>query len=309
MKNVLLMGAGPMAMAYAQVLEKMGVAYDVVGRGAASAALFEEKYHKKVIRDDSWKHQTYSHAIVAVSMEQLTTVTLNVLETTINTVLVEKPAGLNGAELTRLAHEAAAANAKVWVGYNRRFYAAVLEAEKRIEADGGLRSVHFEFTEWSHVIEPLQKAPGVKENWFLGNSTHVVDLAFFFMGEPASLQAYKSGSINWHPAGAAFVGAGKSINDVLFSYHANWQAPGRWSVELLTAKNRYYLKPMEKLHVQTLGSVAVNEIPLNDELDINFKPGIYLQTAAYLNGTTDRFVSIETQARLANGAYQQMLNG
>ena len=39
-----------------------------------------------------------------------------------------------------------------------------------IAEDNGVTSFNFEFTEWSHEIEKLEKAPGVKENWFLANS-------------------------------------------------------------------------------------------------------------------------------------------
>lgn len=31
------------------------------------------------------------------------------------------------------------------------------------DADGDLGSIHFEFTEWAHKIEPLDKAPSVKQ--------------------------------------------------------------------------------------------------------------------------------------------------
>ena len=47
-----------------------------------------------------------------------------------------------------------------------------------IAEDGGVTSFHFEFTEWSHQIQHLQKAPGVMDHWVLGNSSHVLDLAF-----------------------------------------------------------------------------------------------------------------------------------
>ena len=36
-------------------------------------------------------------------------------------------------------------------------------------------------------IEKLNKVPGIKENWFLGNSTHVVDLAFYLGGKPKQI--------------------------------------------------------------------------------------------------------------------------
>ena len=50
-----------------------------------------------------------------------------------------------------------------------------------------------------------------------------------------------------------FSGAGISISGALFSYQANWQSAGRWSVEILTKKNRLILCPLEELKVQKRG--------------------------------------------------------
>ena len=128
------------------------------------------------------------------------------------------------------------ANAKVFIAYNRRFYRAVSEAKRLIEGDGGVTSFNFEFTEWSHEIERLSKAPGVKEKWFLGNSTHVVDLAFFLGGKPSEISCYTQGGTDWHPTASLFSGAGVSEHGALFSYNANWESAGRWGVEVLTKK-------------------------------------------------------------------------
>jgi predicted dehydrogenase len=308
MNRVLLVGAGPMAVAYAIVLKAQKIPFDVLGRGLVSANNFKVATGKEVYLKEEWKGQVYTHVIIAVGMEQLAAVAEQFILSNIPTVLIEKPAGLNSQQINHLANLAKVAKKWVGVAYNRRFYAATLEAEKRVKEDGGIVSAHFEFTEWSHVIQPLIKAPGVKENWFLGNSTHVVDLAYYFIGQPNQMSCYKSGQLDWHSAGAAFVGAGISEQGILFSYNANWSAPGRWGVELLTTKNRYYLRPMEKLQVQAIGSVAIQEIPILDQLDIDYKPGIYLQTEAFLKGETSRFPTIQQQAEASIKVYDKMMD-
>ena len=174
-------------------------------------------------------------------------------------VLIEKPAAISIEELIENEEKLKPYSDKVFVAYNRRFYASVIEAQKMIEEDGGLQTIHFEFTEWSHVIEPLAKAPGVKENWFFANSTHVVDLAFYLAGKPLQWKAYsKAGTLKWHSK-TNFTGAGITEKGVLFSYLSNWESAGRWAVELLTEKRRIYLKPMEGISVQEKGTVAVVE--------------------------------------------------
>ena len=81
----------------------------------------------------------------------------------------------------RIEKLAEANEANVYIAYNRRFYASVLEAKRRIDEDGGLSSFIFEFTEWSHSITNLDKTKFQLNNWFIGNSTHVIDAAFFLV--------------------------------------------------------------------------------------------------------------------------------
>jgi len=152
-----------------------------------------------------------------------------------------------------------------------------------IAKDGGVTSFNFEFTEWSSVIESNKNiSDDVKENWFLANSSHVVDLAFFLGGKPKELQCYKAGQLTWHSAAAVFAGAGRSEKGALFSYQANWQAPGRWRVEVLTRRRRIILCPLEELYVQNLHSLEVVQVSLEDSFDKAFKPGFYEQTIAFL---------------------------
>lgn len=103
-----------------------------------------------------------------------------------------------------------------------------------------------------------------------------------------------------------FCVAGISTEGALFSYHANWEAPGRWVIEILTKKRRFLFKPMESLQVQILGSVAVNAVELDDTLDKDFKPGIYLQTKAFIENDDSRFCSIREQKNMINSFYIKM---
>lgn len=233
-------------------------------------------------------------AIVAVSENELGRATIALIKHDCRNILVEKPGAFTFSEVGKVAALAKRVKAKIYVGYNRRFYASVLAAEKIIRQDGGVTSFSFEFTEWSHVIKTLKKAPGVKEQWFLHNSTHVIDLAFWLGGWPKKISTYSAGHLNWHPRSTIFAGAGVSQSGALFSYQANWQAPGRWSVEWLTKKHRFILRPMEKLQIQEIGSVQIKELSLPDDLDIQFKPGLYRQVEAWLT-TPKTLLSIGEQ--------------
>lgn len=196
-------------------------------------------------------------------------------------------------------HAAAQATGnQVEIAYDCRFYTSVQKLRQLVVADGGITSGVFEFTEWSHRLRDLKKAPGVKEHWLLANSTHVIDLAFAFIGLSAEgqWQAWHGGSLIWHPAAARFHGAGMSERSIPFTFQPDWEAPGRWVVELLTRRNRYLLRPREGLKAIPLGSVDPQPIELDDSLDRQFKPGLFRQCEAFLGthpGQTDQLCSLQ----------------
>ena len=192
MQKVWLIGAGNMAQDYIQVLKALNVDFTVLGRGQITAQKCEEETGCKVVLGGldqflATQPKACSHAIVSVGVEKLYETTKELLKYGVTKILVEKPAGLLSQEFNNLVQITQKRNANVFVAYNRRFYASVLKAQEIIKDDGGVTSFNFEFTEWGHVIAPIKKGKGVKERWFLSNSTHVVDLAFFLGGKPKDI--------------------------------------------------------------------------------------------------------------------------
>lgn len=311
--HILLVGAGLMASEYAKVLESMNINYSVIGRGTESAKKFENEFGKQVLvggleQEFNNLRVSPTHAIVATNLESLEENTLLLLKNNVKKILVEKPGAISEYGLENLLNEAKLKNAKVFIAYNRRFYSSVIEAKKRIELDGGLTSFLFEFTEWGHVVQGLNKSNFELENWFIGNSTHVLDTAFYFAGKPQKIMPLIQSELDWHPSGSIYAGAGITENNILFSYHANWSAPGSWKLELLTLKNRYIFRPFEKLHVQKLGTVESIEIELDNELDIKFKPGIYRQVDTFLmDSNLNALLTLEEAVNLIKS--YQIING
>ncbi len=301
-KKVLLVGASQMAVDYYKVLHALNCDVTVIGRSDVSAAVFEESTGCKVIIGGlekflSENKSNFDAAIVSVGVEQLAATSIQLIKNGFKNILVEKPAGLNDAEIREFARITKENKATVLIAYNRRFYASVIKAKEIIAQDGGVTSFHFEFTEWAHTIEPLEKKPGIKENWFMVNSSHVIDMAFFIGGKPSEMTCYTTGKLAWHDP-AIFSGAGKTKDDVLFSYMANWNAPGRWSVEMLTKNFRLIFKPLEELLIQNKGSVAINKVEFDDSLDKEFKPGLFIQTKYFLEGNISEFKTIGQQAEM-----------
>jgi hypothetical protein len=142
--------------------------------------------------------------------------------------------------------------------------------------------------------------------WFIANSTHVIDLAFYLGGRPLDMSSYTKGSLDWYKPASVFAGAGVSDKGALFSYQANWGAPGRWSVEILTLKHRLILRPMEQLYIQKIGSVAIEKVEIDDILDREYKPGLYLQVKSFLKNDSVNN-SINIQEHMQNTAYYECI--
>ncbi len=287
-----------MAIDYTKVLIAQNYKFTVIGRGTASAFKFTENTGINPITGGIKNyliHNTFpenSYIIIATGTQDLMQTMLTVLKAGAYRVLVEKPAAISINELLENEKNIEPYADQVYVAYNRRFYASVIEAQKLIQEDGGLQSMHFEFTEWAHKIEPLDKAPGVKENWFFTNSTHVVDLAFYLAGNPVDWKAYsKPGKLTWHSK-TNFVGAGVTEKDVLFSYLSNWESAGRWGIELLTEKRRIYLKPLEEIAIQIKGNNSIEQFDFDNRIDKDHKPGLYKQLIAFLNNDLCRLVPL-----------------
>ncbi|HEY0680470.1 MAG TPA: hypothetical protein VGD17_19445 [Chitinophagaceae bacterium] len=308
--NILLVGSGYMAREYARVLLDLNVTFDVIGRGEDNCNQFREAFPTvKVIAGGLENFDfanSYSHAIVASSVDALYNNTRQLLKKGIKTILLEKPGGKNPGEIADLAKRSEEVNANVLIAYNRRFYASVRKAKECIEEDGGVLSYNFEFTEWPHTIEGLNLDEEVKQYWFLANSSHVVDTAFYLGGKPEKMKSFTKDSLSWHSSAAVFAGAGISSTGALFSYQANWKSPGRWSVEMLTAKRRLILRPMEALQVQEQRSVVISPVEIFDQIDKDYKPGLYLQTKSFLEGVHDEFCSISEQQKLVKKYYSKM---
>lgn len=284
-----LVGTGPMACEYVKVLQSLGTDFSVIGRSERSCSDFEERTGFKataggideVIERVDFVPET---AIVAVGVEQLYNVTKSLLQSGVKRILVEKPGALFKSELVELTELSKVKGGQVFIAYNRRFFASVEKCRELIRQDGGVTSFNFDFTEWSHIIQNHKKPDIVLRRWFLSNSTHVSDLAFYLGGKPKDISCFSGGTLTWHSSASIFSGAGVSISGAVFNYTANWESAGRWSIEVLTKENKYILRPMEKLTKVKRGTVSEVEVELDDHLDIEFKPGLYKQVKSFING-------------------------
>ena len=306
-----IIGAGNMAREYARVLKALGREFMCIGRGQKSAMEFKDETGVEAIQGGLDKFllskPVLPEAVIVASVEKSHAGNcIALMNYGVHRILCEKPGFLFPDELEAVKTVQEKCKAEIYYAYNRRFYASTIAAEKVIEEDGGLRSFNFEFTEWGHVVATYDFPKETLANWFYANSTHVIDLAFFLGGNPIEINCYCKDKSDWHQP-TNFAGAGRTDKNVLFNYQANWDAPGRWALELLTFKHRIYLKPMEQLHIQNKGSVKVDPIEIDDSLDKIFKPGLYLETLAFLEGDTTRLCSLDQQKEHVEVIYNRII--
>ncbi len=310
--KILLVGTGYMAKEYAKVLKALKISFDVVGRGSENCKVFKEMHNEINVYEggiEKFKPSSaYTHAIISSNVDFLSAHTKTLIDLGIKNILLEKPGGANLNEITTLAASVKDKNADVTIAYNRRFYASVLKAKDMIEQDGGIRSFNFEFTEWTSSFDDLPDNSIVKQNLLYANSTHVIDLAFYLGGFPKTMKCFSAGKLNWHSK-AIYSGAGVSDKDALFSYQANWQGPGRWSVEMITDKHRFIFRPMEQLQIQKLNSVKAEICEIDDSFDKEYKPGVYKQTEAFLFDPSNLDLLKIDQQALNCLYFQNILNG
>jgi hypothetical protein len=59
-----------------------------------------------------------------------------------------------------------------------------------------------------------------------------------------------------------------------------------------------YLKPIEQLQIQQIGSVKVEPVEIDDTLDKEFKPGLFRMVEAFLNNVKDdKTITIQDQLK------------
>lgn len=286
--HCLVLGAGYMTEEYLKILNFKQIETVVLSRGQRNINKIKDKFKVTAFAGGlelfNFDSYIFTHAIVAVSVQDLYSVTCTLIKKGIKNILVEKPACLNTDELENLIYLSNEFNVNIFIAYNRRFYNSVTTLKEKIFDEGGIQLVNFEFTEWIHTIDQNKFPIEVLNKFFLANSTHVVDTVFDLIGNPKTLSSLVMGNkISWHPSGSLFIGFGISTNGIPFSYSSNWTSAGRWSIEVLTSENRYYLKPMENLSVQKNGSIDILPVIISNEIDKGFKPG--------LNNMIDEFFS------------------
>lgn len=285
--KILLVGTGNIAHDYVKVFQGLKVDFKVVGRSKEGCAKFSSETGISAspggVEENLSILSQCTHAILAIDASQLSPVAQYLMRHNIGEILIEKPGCISRMELEKTFETKKETNSNVYIAYNRRFYASTQQAKKIIDSDDGVQSFHFEFTEWPHTVQKSGLPQKTIRNWLLCNSTHIIDLAFYLGGYPKQICCFSDGESNWTDEHIRFSGAGISENNALFDYCANWDAPGRWNIEIMTNIHRIIFRPIEKLQIQQLGSVKIEmDNSIDYTTDTIYKPGLYNEVSTFL---------------------------
>lgn len=104
--NLWLIGAGQMAIDYANVLKALNVHFEVIGRGENSANTFSSEIGMNVFTGGVGtalnELPVPKIAIIAVGVAQLAPVTTKLIEAGTKSILLEKPGGLDLEQIIKL---------------------------------------------------------------------------------------------------------------------------------------------------------------------------------------------------------------
>lgn len=224
-------------------------------------------------------------------------------------LLVEKPVSLWSSDIVRLARLLEHQGVEAVCGYNRVAYPSFHEVRSRVSAEGGATSCAYTFTEMVKEDWAQRFSSETLARWGIANSIHVIAMAHGLIGLPNSWSGYRSGSLPWHPTGAAFTGSGISGQGIPFACHADWGSTGRWSVEIHTPASSYRLCPLEQVFRRASQSGEWEELSVT-AFAPQVKAGVLEQVAATLNSDIHRLIPlVSLQGAAALTAYAEDLFG
>ena len=297
---VVIIGGGYMGQEYAKALECLDISnVTIITNSDKDPKIFSKKFDYKILPGGYEKHvpllKKQDLIIISTPTELLYSACDLCLDYGQDNILVEKPGSLYTNDLKLLDEKSQ--GRRIRIAYNRLCYPNVHLLKKLCKNE--ILSCTFDFTEWTHKIPFDRYTDDEYKLWGISNSLHVISLAFELIGMPDKISCFHQGSLDWHPSGSIFTGSGISCNDIPFSYHANWESPGRWMVEVMTKKNSYRLLPLEGLFVCEKGSVEWNPISFKSTSS-ETKPGILEQIVIMLDNNLENYIPLTSLKQSIN---------
>jgi predicted dehydrogenase len=209
-------------------------------------------------------------------------------------VLLEKPAGYDLADATRIRDAARRSARRVFVALNRRAYSSTRQAVDLLAKDSTPRFIQvIDQQDQKAAIEVNKQPELVARNFMFANSIHLIDyFRVLGRGDIAGVEPV----VPWNPRepGLVLTRINFTSGDIGL-YEGIWNGPGPWIVSVNTAAQRIEMRPLEQVSVQLRGTRAVNQLDIDAD-DKTFKPGLRhqaMQALAAARGEQARLATIE----------------
>lgn len=201
-------------------------------------------------------------------------------------VLLEKPAGYNLADATRIRDAARDAGSRAYVAFNRRAYSSTRAAVSALSEVDGPRFIKvLDQQDQQSAMRHHGQPELVARNYMFANSIHVVDyFRVFGRGEITGVDPV----VAWKPEepGLVLAKVEFSSGDIGL-YEGIWNGPGPWAVSISTPAKRIELRPLEVGTVQLRDTRAQIPLVLSED-DKAYKPGLRYQAEQVVNATEGR---------------------
>jgi predicted dehydrogenase len=209
-------------------------------------------------------------------------------------VLLEKPAGYDLADATRIRDAAARADSRAFVAFNRRAYSSTRQALELLQDDSSQRFIKVVDQQDQQAAILVTKQPElVARNYMFANSIHLIDyFRVLGRGEVASVEPI----VPWKPErpGLVLAKINFTSGDVGL-YEGIWNGPGPWVVSVNTPEQRIEMRPLEQVSVQPRGTRAVTRLDVDGD-DKTYKPGLRYQAKQAVAATRGQSAELATIA-------------
>tara|TARA_B100000965_G_scaffold275346_1_gene233243 strand:- start:352 stop:1308 length:957 start_codon:yes stop_codon:yes gene_type:complete len=298
--NIILVGSGKAGNYHAKVLSsiKNVKIFGVMNSGKKDPIEFRNKYSiNNWITDLGQISEKIDAFIIACSSEM----TLNVIKLLSNQnipMLIEKPLGISSYEsmqiLTFLKE-----NDLNFVGFNRRFYSCVLEAQKYIDYLGSPISIHIDAPEPLTSLIERGRSEKKVSNRLLENTTHALDILSLFFGECIEVVNFNHNSKR-NDIKIDYMSFIKFKNNKTASFISHWGSPGNWEVKFYGEDYQIKLnltKNHGEINSKELGKIKI----IGDKDDQNFKLGILKQNYYFLKSVINGKIAHSNLCILEDG--------
>jgi predicted dehydrogenase len=190
-------------------------------------------------------------------------------------VLLEKPAGYDLADATRIRDAAARAKGRAFVAFNRRAYSSTRQTLELLQANSSQRFIKVVDQQDQQAAILVTKQPElVARNYMFANSIHLIDyFRVLGRGDVASVEPI----VRWKPEQPGLVLARINFTSGdIGLYEGIWNGPGPWIVSVNTPEQRIEMRPLEQVSVQLRGTRAVTQLDIDPD-DTTYKPGLRYQ--------------------------------